>query len=163
MREKIQRFMIGRYGADELAKAQSIAALVLLFLSMFSRLGIFYWLAIALMIYSTWRMFSKNISARYAENQKYLNYRYQMAVKWDRFKKHLAQRKNYRFYKCPQCKQKVRVPKKVENKRRFFHCLVISISIKKNYRKKVKKYIRHITADSARNSKQIVAQKDRCC
>lgn len=45
MREKIQRFMIGRYGADELAKAQSIAALVLLFLSMFSRLGIFYWLA----------------------------------------------------------------------------------------------------------------------
>ena len=90
MREKIQRFMIGRYGADELAKAQSIAALVLLFLSMFSRLGIFYWLAIALMIYSTWRMFSKNISARYAENQKYLN---------------------YRFYKCPQCKQKVRVPK----------------------------------------------------
>ena len=98
-------------GADELAKAQSIATLVLLFLSMFSRLGIFYWLAIALMIYSTWRMFSKNISARYAENQKYLNYRYQMAVKWDRFKKHLAQRKNYRFYKCPQCKQKVRVPK----------------------------------------------------
>ena len=97
MREKIQRFMIGRYGADELAKAQSIAALVLL--------------AIALMIYSTWRMFSKNISARYAENQKYLNYRYQMAVKWNRFKKHLAQRKNYRFYKCPQCKQKVRVPK----------------------------------------------------
>ena len=88
MREKIQRFMIGRYGADELAKAQSIAALVLLFLSMFSRLGIFYWLAIALMIYSTWRM-----------------------LKWDRFKKHLAQRKNYRFYKCPQCKQKVRVPK----------------------------------------------------
>ena len=62
MREKIQRFMIGRYGADELAKAQSIATLVLLFLSMFSRLGIFYWLAIALMIYSTWRMFSKNIS-----------------------------------------------------------------------------------------------------
>ena len=37
--------------------------------------------------------------------------------------------------------------------------MVISISIKKNYRKKKKKYIRHITADSARNSKQIVAQK----
>lgn len=111
MREKIQRFMIGRYGADELAKAQSIAALILLFLSMFSRLGIFYWLAIALMIYSTWRMFSKNISKRYAENQKYLNYRYQMTVKWNRFKKHLAQRKIYRIYKCPQCKQKVRVPK----------------------------------------------------
>mgnify|MGYP000349810700 CR=1 FL=1 len=102
--------MIGRYGADELAKHRALLHWYCFFVDV-SRLGIFIWLAIALMIYSTWRMFSKNISARYAENQKYLNYRYQMAVKWNRFKKHLAQRKNYRFYKCPQCKQKVRVPK----------------------------------------------------
>ena len=68
-------------------------------------------LGIAAIVYAYFRIFSRNIQQRYAENQKYLNYRYQMAVKWDRFKKHLAQRKNYRFYKCPQCKQKVRVPK----------------------------------------------------
>ena len=154
MREKIQRFMIGRYGADELAKAQSIAALVLLFLSMFSRLGIFYWLAIALMIYSTWRMFSKNISARYAENQKYLNYRYQMAVKWNRFKKQSGtektlqilqmsamqtesesakrQRKNlHHLSKMPDriCEKKLKI-------KGDFSLLVISISIKKNYRRK---------------------------
>ena len=67
MREKIQRFMIGRYGADELAKAQSIAALVLLFLSMFSRLGIFYWLAIALMISLELRRLYMRISAFFPE------------------------------------------------------------------------------------------------
>ena len=111
MREKIQRFMIGRYGADELAKAQSIAALVLLFLSMFSRLGIFYWLAIALMIYSTWRMFSKNISARYAENQKYLTMTAGIRRKLASWKSQLAQRKIYHIYRCPGCKQKIRVPR----------------------------------------------------
>ncbi len=111
MKEKIQRFMIGRYGADELSKAQSVVVMILLILSLFGRLGILYWLALALMIYSVWRMFSKNVSKRYEENQKYLNYRYKAAVKIDRMKKHFAQRKIYRFYKCPQCKQKVRVPK----------------------------------------------------
>ncbi len=111
MKEKIQRFMMGRYGADELSKAQSVVVMILLVLSLFGRLGILYWLALALMIYSIWRMFSKNVSKRYEENQKYLNYRYKATVKIDRMKKHFAQRKIYRFYKCPQCKQKVRVPK----------------------------------------------------
>ena len=111
MKEKLRRFMMGRYGADELSRAQSMVALILLFVSMFSRLGVFYWMAIALIIYSTWRMFSRNISKRYEENQKFLNYRYQLIVKKDRLKKHFQQRKIYRFYKCPQCRQKVRVPK----------------------------------------------------
>ena len=111
MREKIQRFMIGRYGADELAKAQSIAALVLLFLSMFSRLGIFYWLAIALMIYSTWRMFSKNISARYAENQKYLALENRLRRFFGQKRYLMQQRKEYHIYSCPNCKQKIRIPR----------------------------------------------------
>ena len=111
MREKIQRFMIGRYGADELAKAQSIATLVLLFLSMFSRLGIFYWLAIALMIYSTWRMFSKNISARYAENQKYLQVTSKFRLRFNKEKNLMKQRKTHHIYSCPGCGQKVRIPR----------------------------------------------------
>ena len=111
MREKIQRFMIGRYGADELAKAQSIAALVLLFLSMFSRLGIFYWLAIALMIYSTWRMFSKNISARYAENQKYLQMTSKFRLRFNKEKNLMKQRRTHHIYSCPGCGQKVRIPR----------------------------------------------------
>ena len=111
MGEKIQRFMIGRYGADELAKAQSIAALVLLFLSMFSRLGIFYWLAIALMIYSTWRMFSKNISARYAENQKYLQVTSKFRLRFNKEKNLMKQRKTHHIYSCPGCGQKIRIPR----------------------------------------------------
>lgn len=111
MREKFQRFMSGRYGADELSKVFNVAVLVLLVLSLVTRYDIFYWLGIVLMIYSLWRMFSKNVTKRYEENQRFLIFRDQAAVKRANLKKRWSQRGVYRFYKCPQCKQTVRVPK----------------------------------------------------
>ncbi len=111
MREKFQRFMAGRYGVDELSKFLNIVLLVLLILSIFIRSGILYLLALGILIYSYFRMFSKNISKRYEENQKFVNFRYRSVVKWNNFKKRFAQRKEYRFYHCPQCKQTVRVPR----------------------------------------------------
>lgn len=115
MREKMQRFMSGRYGVDELSKFLNIFVLVFLVISMFAGwlplLSIFYWIGIVLMIYNCFRMFSRNTSKRYEENQKFVNMRYRYVVKWDRMKKHFAQRRTHRFYKCPDCKQTVRVPK----------------------------------------------------
>lgn len=115
MKEKLQRFMMGRYGADELSKTLNIAVLVCLIISMFSGvvpiLSIFYWIGIGLMIYTCFRMLSRNVSKRYEENQKFLNARYQRVVKKNAVKKRWQQRDIYRFYKCPGCKQRVRVPK----------------------------------------------------
>ena len=73
--------------------------------------GIFYIAGIVLLVYTYYRMFSKNISKMYAQNQKYLNAKYRAVVKKDAWKKQWQQRKIYRFYRCPGCKQKVRVPK----------------------------------------------------
>ena len=111
MREKFRRFMTGRYGVDQLSRLYLVLTLVLLVLSMFTKLPIFYGLAIILLIYMYYRMFSKNTTKMYAQNQKYLNMRYQVVVKWNNAKKHFAQRKEYRFYRCPKCHQKVRVPR----------------------------------------------------
>lgn len=115
MREKMQRFMIGRYGADELAKFLNTVVLVCLVISLVGVkipiLSLFYWFGIALMIFNCYRMFSRNVSKRYAENQKYLNYRYRAVAKHASKKKRWEQRDTYRFYKCPDCKQRVRVPK----------------------------------------------------
>ncbi len=111
MREKFQHFMTGRYGADDLSRVYIIATLVIFVISLISGWGILYWIGLALMIYAYWRMLSRNVSKRYEENQKYLNARYQAAVKWNARKKRWAQRGTYRFYKCPQCRQMVRVPR----------------------------------------------------
>lgn len=111
MKEKVQRFMMGRYGFDELSKVYLGATIVLMILSMFVKSSLLYVLALLLLVYSYYRAFSKNIAKRQTENQKFLNSRYQGAVKWNKFKNRQAQKKIYRFYKCPQCKQTVRVPK----------------------------------------------------
>ena len=108
---KMQQFMVGRYGADELGRFISVSTLVCLLVSLFTKWEILYWIGLFLIFYTYFRMFSKNVSKRYQENQKFLTLRYKAVAKWSIMKKHFLERKIYRFYKCPQCKQKVRVPK----------------------------------------------------
>ena len=107
MREKFIRFMNGRNGMDELARAESWVVMILLVVSIFTRSAILDILAIGLMIHMYFRVFSRNVNKRYAENQKFLNVRYEWTVKAERRKKRFAQRKQYKFFKCPMCKQDV--------------------------------------------------------
>ena len=111
MKTGFQRFMQGRNGMDEFGQALNIGVLVLLVISIFTRWTVLYILALALMIYMYFRVFSRNTPKRYAENQKFRNMRYDFAVKKNNMKKEWQQRKIYRFFRCPMCKQKVRVPK----------------------------------------------------
>jgi len=111
MRDKFYRFMSGRNGVDELSRMLSWLVLILLLLGIFTRVGWFTLLAVAVMVYMYFRMFSKNTARRYEENQKYVNFRYNRTVSWNRFKKRLSQSRDYRFFKCPDCKQQVRVPR----------------------------------------------------
>lgn len=111
MRQKFQQFMSGRYGADQLSRLLMVITLVVLVLSMFRPLRFLYIVAMVLLVYTYFRMFSRNVEKRYAENQKYLNWKYRLVVKKDQRKKRWAQRKTYHFYKCPSCKQTVRVPR----------------------------------------------------
>lgn len=111
MREKLARFMVGRNGVDDLARFESWFVLVVLILSIFTRSGLLDLIAIVLIVHMYFRVFSRNVSKRYEENQKFLNFRYDWTVKWNRKKKHFEQRKMYKFYKCPMCRQEVRVPR----------------------------------------------------
>lgn len=111
MKEKFQRFMIGRYGFDELSKVYLAITVVCMVVSMFTKSSALYLVSLALLAYTYYRAFSRNVVRRQKENQTYRNLRYQRAVKWNAFKNRQAQKKIYRFYKCPQCKQKVRVPR----------------------------------------------------
>ena len=72
MKEKFRRFMIGRYGTDDLSKFMLIVAVVLWVLNMFSDGRIFYSWGLLILILAYVRMFSRNIQKRYQENQKYL-------------------------------------------------------------------------------------------
>ena len=71
-------------------------------------------LAVAVMIYVYFRMFSKNIAKRSAENQWYLQKELKVKGFFQKKKRELQSRKQYHIYKCPNCKQKIRVPEDVE-------------------------------------------------
>jgi len=111
VREKIIRFMQGRYGADSFSKFILGLAFVCIILSMFVAGGFFSFLSTALIIYCYFRMFSKNIPKRYQENMLYLKYQNKVLSKFRKFKNEMMQRKTHHIYRCPSCKQKIRVPR----------------------------------------------------
>ena len=51
------------------------------------------------------------IARRSAENQKYLNFRYSLAVKKQRSAQMAAQSKDFKFFKCPKCGVLNRIPR----------------------------------------------------
>ena len=110
--ESFRRFMYGRYGSDELNIALLIAAvaisLINSILSLFLRVSavytrivspILYLLMLGLLGFGLFRMLSRNIYARQKENRRFRQL-------WQRLRD-----RNNRYYRCPKCRQTVRVPK----------------------------------------------------
>lgn len=110
-KNKMMQFMQGRYGADQMGQMLSAVSMVFLIISLFSRNQAWFLLAVIGIVYNYFRMFSKNISKRYAENQKYLKMTAGIRRRLASWKSQLAQRKIYHIYRCPDCKQKIRVPR----------------------------------------------------
>ena len=111
MKEKVQRFMVGRYGFDELSKVCLWLTVLLMVVSMFAKKQWIYLISLVVLVYTYFRAFSRKTAKRQQENQRFRNFRYQSVVKWNKWKERQAQKKSYRFYKFPQCTQTVRVPK----------------------------------------------------
>ncbi len=111
MKEKFYRFMQGRYGQDQFSRFLLILGLICLAVNIFVRSSILYWVFWLLLIYTYFRMFSKNHAARYAENQRYLNATARFRYWFDQQKKLANERKYHHIYVCPKCRQKIRIPK----------------------------------------------------
>ena len=114
MRAWFQRFMSGRYGGDAFSNFLSLAALVVVVLGLFVP-GLFGmllgWLGWAVLIYSYYRIFSRNIPKRAAENRWFLAQRYAVQQRFAGARTRFAQRKVYRYFRCPRCRQQLRVPR----------------------------------------------------
>lgn len=121
-RYRLAQFFQGRTGVDALGRFCTWLALFFMIVTMITHLGIPYLIAMILLIYSIWRMFSKNYQKRYLENQKFLSktagirrFFSNLIIKVRRFFSKLKydsnQRKIYKIFYCPNCRQKLRAPK----------------------------------------------------
>lgn len=111
MKEKFQRFMTGRYGVDELSKFMLYALLALCIISIFVRSSILNVILLLGLLLIYFRMFSKNHTKRYQENVKFLQIKDKVLHSFQREKNIAIQKKDFRIYTCPSCKQKIRIPK----------------------------------------------------
>ncbi|MGN1179883.1 MAG: hypothetical protein ACI4SD_01625 [Suilimivivens sp.] len=110
MKEKLYRFMMGRYGNDRFNRFLMILALVCFVISLFGVRG-FYLVGLLCIIYAYFRMLSRNTYKRSLENNKYLQCEYKVKRWFSGIKWNLQQRKTHHIYKCPSCKQKIRIPR----------------------------------------------------
>ena len=108
--------MQGRNGVDQFSRFTMGVALVAIVLTLFtgtrSGIGAFLDLfGMAAIVYTYFRIFSKNISNRYQENQKYLQATDKLRARFQKEKRMMSQRKDYHIYSCPGCGQKIRIPR----------------------------------------------------
>jgi hypothetical protein len=120
-REKLARFLYGRYGADSLYNALFVMELILLFVGtvlnilgnnapILSFISIFFYLtALGLLIWAIYRFFSRDIPKRRKENEAWLRF----AAKFQRKKMPTLppDTPTHIFRACPQCRSVLRLPR----------------------------------------------------
>ena len=108
MKQKLLSFFSGRNGMDALSSTLSWGSIILMLISGFIQVDMLratlYYLSLMGLIYAYYRVFSRNLSKRQAENYAFLSRKNQWKQCWQ-------QRKTHRFFRCPKCKTVLRVPR----------------------------------------------------
>lgn len=107
----LRKLMSGRYGVDQLSIALLIAYLPLSLIVQIAGVRLLHIVVLALLVLCYFRIFSRNIAKRHEENRKFLLWWYPIQNWVNRKVRRIKDSKTYRYFKCPNCKQTVRIPK----------------------------------------------------
>ena len=113
IRDGLRKFMAGRRGADELSFALLILGVVLSLLSSLLRFPLLYLLSLAAYGFSLFRMFSRSIEKRYAENARFVSWWQGWTASVRQYFNRLKNMRSYKYFKCPECHSRLRLPRKV--------------------------------------------------
>lgn len=120
MRMALARFMQGRNGVDNLGFAALWTGLVVNLVDSFVGTGLLSLAGMALYVYSIWRMFSRNTYKRAEENRRYVTAMEGTKTKVRQFFLRLKNSREYKYFKCPQCKVLIRLKRGSGEKQ--IHC-----------------------------------------
>lgn len=110
MRYKFYYFMQGRYGSDKLNTHIMYLVIFLFLMQLLVQNDLVLVLAYVLWGISIYRMFSKKIVQRRKENNYYIQLIQPLQLWFNLMRRQLKDSK-HRYYRCPKCKQLVRIPK----------------------------------------------------
>ena len=115
IRSSFASFMAGRYGADQLGMTMLWTALIMSLVGSLSGLGLLTLMADALILLAFYRMLSKNRLKRAQENANYLQRTQKLRRAVSEWVNRVKNSKKYRYFTCPKCKARLRVPRGVGN------------------------------------------------
>ena len=107
----LRKFMTGRYGQDQLNIALVILSLLLHLIFGITRFTPIVYISYVSLGLAVFRMLSRKITRRRAENDKFIKYWWPVKTKIRRKFTELKSRKTHKFFKCPSCRNTLRVPK----------------------------------------------------
>jgi len=113
IRAAFSRFMSGRYGTDQLNMAMLWTGLIMTIIGSIAKVSILSLMADALLILMLFRMLSKDRYKRQHENQVFLQRTYKITRAVTEWANRLKNSKKYRYFTCPKCKKRLRVPRGV--------------------------------------------------
>ena len=113
IRAAFSRFMSGRYGTDQLNMTMLWTALIMSIIGSITKVGLITLMADALLLLMFFRMLSKDRYKRQHENQMYLQKTYKLTQGMTEWVNRMKNSKKYRYFTCPKCKKRLRVPRGV--------------------------------------------------
>lgn len=108
---KMANGMRGRYGGDSLANACIAASVILLVVDMALGTGLLAVLAYALLVWTLFRCFSRNIGKRRSEDEAWRRAVAKPKSAWKTASIMWRDRKTTKYFRCPQCRTLLWVPK----------------------------------------------------
>ena len=106
---KLQKFMYGRYGVDELYNFLFKLYIVLLVIDLFVKWEVLLYIELIVVVIALYRMFSKNINRRKIENKQFLKIKNMVVKPFITFSKQVRDKNNI-YKKCYKCKTIIRLP-----------------------------------------------------
>lgn len=111
MREKLYRFMQGRYGMDGFSGFLIGAGLAVAVLNVFFKNNVLTILSWGFVIFAYTRIFSKNCSRCIAQNVWFYNHTKAVRGFVQKEKSRMVIRKTHHIYTCKKCGQKIKIPR----------------------------------------------------
>lgn len=111
-KDRMERFMSGRYGVDQLYYAMLVLCLVLMVVNIFVKSAVISVLAWAFLICIIFRSFSRSVYKRRMENERFLMLWNLAKAKCSLTIRRMKEIRTHRFRRCRHCKAVLRLPRK---------------------------------------------------
>ena len=111
IKQTFRSLMTGRHGVDPLSVSLVWVGLGLYVIAAVFNLGLLSLVSLVVYGYTVFRMFSRNEQKRGDENRRYLAFKNKITTGVKQARTRFKNRKQYRYFRCPNCKAWLRLPR----------------------------------------------------